>query len=106
MLGLRYFRHAGPNDPVARYVGRRLRSQGRGLSFRVGPRTTISFGQGLVAADLERAFATARACEIFVAASTSLVVGSINQMFAFARRVAPRPRARRGKLTKRTRPLS
>jgi len=42
MLGVKYFRHAGPNDHVARYVNGRLRSQGRGLSFWVGPRTTIA----------------------------------------------------------------
>ncbi len=46
---------------------------------------TISFGQSLVQADLERAFAAAGACELFVAAGTSLVVGPINQMFAVAR---------------------
>lgn len=45
---------------------------------------TISFGQSLVAADLERAFAAARGCDLFVAAGTSLVVGPINQMFAIA----------------------
>ncbi len=46
---------------------------------------TISFGQSLVAADLERAFAAAEHCDLFVAAGTSLVVGPINQMFALAR---------------------
>jgi len=46
---------------------------------------TISFGQSLVQADLERAFAAAGACELFVAAGTSLVVGPINQMFPLAR---------------------
>lgn len=45
---------------------------------------TISFGQSLVARDLERAFAAARACDLFVAVGTSLVVGPINQMFALA----------------------
>ena len=45
---------------------------------------TISFGQGLVAEDLERAFSAARACDLFVAAGTSLVVGPINQMFEIA----------------------
>jgi NAD-dependent deacetylase len=47
---------------------------------------TISFGQGLVAEDLERALGEAGRCELFVAAGTSLVVGPINQMFVAARR--------------------
>jgi NAD-dependent deacetylase len=47
---------------------------------------TISFGQNLVAADLERALAAAARCDLFVAAGTSLVVGPINQMFPLARR--------------------
>src|SRR5262245_24626670 len=42
MLGLKYFHHAGPNDHVARYVNGRLRSQGRGIAFWVGPRTTVA----------------------------------------------------------------
>ncbi|MBW2242268.1 MAG: Sir2 family NAD-dependent protein deacetylase [Deltaproteobacteria bacterium] len=41
---------------------------------------TISFGQGLVSADLERAFAAARDCDLFVAIGTSLVVSPINEM--------------------------
>jgi NAD-dependent deacetylase len=45
----------------------------------------ISFGQSLVAADLERAMREAAACGLFVAAGTSLVVGPINQMFEVAR---------------------
>jgi NAD-dependent deacetylase len=45
---------------------------------------TISFGQALVAADLRRALHAAAACDLFVAAGTSLVVGPINQMFAAA----------------------
>jgi NAD-dependent deacetylase len=45
---------------------------------------TISFGQGLMAEDLERAMEAARACDLFVAAGTSLVVGPINQMFDVA----------------------
>ena len=39
---------------------------------------TISFGQQLVAADLERALDAAAACDLFVAAGTSLVVGPVN----------------------------
>ncbi|HJQ85402.1 MAG TPA: Sir2 family NAD-dependent protein deacetylase [Candidatus Binatia bacterium] len=46
---------------------------------------TISFGQGLVAADLERAMEAAAAADLFVAAGTSLVVGPVNQMFPIAR---------------------
>lgn len=46
---------------------------------------TISFGQSLVAEDLARTFAAARACELFVAAGTSLVVGPIHETFAAAR---------------------
>ena len=42
---------------------------------------TISFGQGLVAGDLERALTGARSCDLFVAAGTSLVVGPVNAMF-------------------------
>ena len=47
---------------------------------------TISFGQSLVAEDLERAFDAAGRCDLFVAAGTSLVVGPINQMFDVAGR--------------------
>lgn len=42
---------------------------------------TISFGQSLVSADLERSLRAAAGCDLFVAAGTSLVVGPINQMF-------------------------
>jgi NAD-dependent deacetylase len=45
---------------------------------------TISFGQALVADDLERAIAGAAAADLFVAVGTSLVVGPINQMFPVA----------------------
>jgi NAD-dependent deacetylase len=45
---------------------------------------TISFGQALVAADLERALGAAAACDLFVAAGTSLVVGPINHMLPLA----------------------
>lgn len=47
---------------------------------------TISFGQSLVAEDLERAFSAAMRCDLFAAAGTSLVVGPINQMFDLAAR--------------------
>jgi len=46
---------------------------------------TISFGQSLVATDLERAMRAAAEADLFVAAGTSLVVGPINQMFQIAR---------------------
>ena len=46
---------------------------------------TISFGQSLIDADLRRAIRAAGACDLFVAAGTSLVVGPINQMFPIAR---------------------
>ena len=45
---------------------------------------TISFGQALVADDLERAMQGAAAADLFVAVGTSLVVGPINQMFPLA----------------------
>src|SRR5213080_2229616 len=51
---------------------------------------TISFGQQLVAADLERALDAAAACDLFVAAGTSLVVGPVNQMFPVAREAGAR----------------
>jgi len=47
---------------------------------------TISFGQSLVAEDLDRALREAAACDLFVAAGTSLVVGPINDMFTLAAR--------------------
>jgi NAD-dependent deacetylase len=46
---------------------------------------TISFGQSLVAEDLDRALRAAADCELFVAAGTSLVVSPINQMIDAAR---------------------
>ena len=45
---------------------------------------TISFGQALVADDLERALRAASSCDLFAAVGTSLVVGPINQMFTLA----------------------
>ncbi len=47
---------------------------------------TISFGQSLVQSDLNRSLAAAAACDLFVAAGTSLVVGPINDMFSLAQR--------------------
>jgi NAD-dependent deacetylase len=51
---------------------------------------TISFGQALVQDDLERAMRAAAACDLFVAAGTSLVVRPINQMMTVARRAGAR----------------
>jgi len=51
---------------------------------------TISFGQSLVADDLERALAAAETCDLFVAAGTSLVVGPINEMLPVAKRAGAR----------------
>lgn len=51
---------------------------------------TISFGQSLVQADLDRALRAAATCDLFVAAGTSLVVGPINQMLPVARRAGAR----------------
>ncbi len=47
---------------------------------------TVSFGQALVQEDLDRALHAAAACDLLVAAGTSLVVGPINQMVPMARR--------------------
>lgn len=47
---------------------------------------TISFGQGLIAADLERALEAAAAASLLVAVGTSLVVSPINGMFDLAHR--------------------
>ncbi|MBW2713765.1 MAG: NAD-dependent deacetylase, partial [Deltaproteobacteria bacterium] len=50
----------------------------------------ISFGQNLVAEDLEQAFSAAQACDLFVAIGSSLVVGPINQMFSLAKQAGAR----------------
>jgi NAD-dependent deacetylase len=46
---------------------------------------TISFGQALVEADLQRSLRAAATCDLFAAVGTSLVVGPINQMLPMAR---------------------
>jgi NAD-dependent deacetylase len=51
---------------------------------------TISFGQSLVAADLDRAMRAAATCDLLVAAGTSLVVGPINGMVPSARSAGAR----------------
>jgi NAD-dependent deacetylase len=53
---------AGEQDPPCRTCGGILKS------------ATISFGQQLVAEDLERAWSVAAACDLFLAVGTSLVV--------------------------------
>jgi NAD-dependent deacetylase len=45
---------------------------------------TISFGQNLVAGDLERAFAAAAECDVLLAVGTTLAVGPINKMVPIA----------------------
>lgn len=45
---------------------------------------TISFGQNLVEADLERAFAAASACDLLLCIGTTLSVGPINRMVPMA----------------------
>ena len=45
---------------------------------------TISFGQQLVMADLQRAFTASETCDLFLAIGTSLVVSPINHMFSAA----------------------
>lgn len=45
---------------------------------------TISFGQTLVAEDLERALGAATRCDLFVAVGSSLVVSPVNRMFPLA----------------------
>jgi NAD-dependent deacetylase len=53
---------AGEDDPACRHCGGILKS------------ATISFGQNLVPADLDRAQAAAEGCDVFVAIGTSLTV--------------------------------
>jgi NAD-dependent deacetylase len=51
---------------------------------------TVSFGQSLVQADIDRALHAAAACDLLVAAGSSLVVGPINQMVPCAHRAGAR----------------
>jgi NAD-dependent protein deacetylase/lipoamidase len=51
---------------------------------------TVSFGQSVDPGDLRRALAAARACDLLVAAGTSLVVGPINRMVPAARQAGAR----------------
>ena len=76
----------GPRDPAqAQWEGGAAVPRCPDCGGRLKP-ATISFGQSLVAEDLERAFDTAGQCDLFAAAGTSLVVGPINQMFDLAER--------------------
>ena len=47
---------------------------------------TISFGQNLVEADLERAFHAAETCDLLLCVGSTLAVGPVNQMVPIARR--------------------
>lgn len=47
---------------------------------------TISFGQNLVEADLERSFDAARTCDLLLCVGSTLAVGPVNQMVPIARR--------------------
>jgi NAD-dependent deacetylase len=51
---------------------------------------TVSFGQPLPAADLDRAFRAAADCALLVAAGTSLVVSPVNQLVPAAREAGAR----------------
>ena len=59
---------AGEPDPPCRSCGGILKS------------ATISFGQNLVASDLERAYRAAASCDLFIAAGTSLTVFPVAQL--------------------------
>jgi NAD-dependent deacetylase len=74
----------GPREPAqAQWEGGAAVPRCAGCGGRLKP-ATISFGQPLVLADLERALAAAAGCDLFAAVGTSLVVGPINQMFELA----------------------
>lgn len=51
---------------------------------------TISFGQSLVAEDLQRSFGEAARCDFFIAVGSSLVVSPVNQMFGEAKAAGAR----------------
>ena len=65
---------AGEPDPSCRTCGGILKS------------ATISFGQGLVEADLERAFLAAEACDLFLAIGTTLAVYPVAETVPIALR--------------------
>jgi len=51
---------------------------------------TISFGQSLVAEDLQRCFGEVARCDFFVAVGSSLVVSPVNQLFGEAKTAGAR----------------
>ncbi len=63
----------GEEDPACRSCGGILKS------------ATISFGQSLVAADVERAFAAAEACDVLLALGTSLTVQPVSRLVPTAK---------------------
>ena len=63
----------GEEDPACRSCGGILKS------------ATISFGQSLVAADVERAFAAAEACDVLLAVGTSLTVQPVARLVPAAK---------------------
>ena len=65
---------AGEEDPPCRTCGGILKS------------ATISFGQSLVAEDIERAFAAAEACDLLLAVGTSLTVQPVAGLVPTAKR--------------------
>lgn len=69
---------AGEDDPPCRSCGGMLKS------------ATISFGQGLVAADLERAQRGAEACDLILAVGTTLAVYPIAAMVPVAKETGAR----------------
>lgn len=64
---------AGEEDPPCRSCGGILKS------------ATISFGQSLVAEDIERAFAAAEACDVLLAVGTSLTVQPVSRLVPTAK---------------------
>jgi NAD-dependent deacetylase len=64
---------AGEEDPPCRSCGGILKS------------ATISFGQSLVAEDIERAFAAAGACDVLLAVGTSLTVQPVARLVPVAK---------------------
>ncbi len=63
----------GEEDPPCRSCGGILKS------------ATISFGQSLVAEDIERAFAAAEACDVLLALGTSLTVQPVSRLVPTAK---------------------
>ena len=70
---------AGEADPPCLRCGGILKS------------ATVSFGQSLVPADLDRAFRAALACDVLLAVGSSLTVSPANQLVPLALRATTRP---------------